>query len=343
MNWQRIRGHEKLVEQFHDAVERGRLGHAFLFVGPVGIGKHLFAHELAKTILCENATPKNWQACDRCSACQLVEAGTHPDVIVAGRPEGKNEVPIEVVRELCRALALKSSRGRGKVAILDDADDLNPYSANCFLKTLEEPPAGSVLILIGTSSDLQLPTIVSRCQLVHFKPLPDAVIGELLKAQGVTDSALLERVVRQSGGSPGQALALADPALWDFRKALLQALTRPRFDSVGLARQWLEFVEQAGKESALQRRRASLTLRLLLDLLNDALRLSVDAEPVAANAEEAVSLKKLANALGADQLLEVLNRCLEADTQIDRYVQLVLVIEALADALGQHVGAGAVR
>jgi DNA polymerase-3 subunit delta' len=123
----------------------------------------------------------------------------------------------------------------------------------------------------------------------------------------------------------------------------LQALTRPRFDSVALARQWLEFVEQAGKESALQRRRASLTLRLLIDLLNDALRLSVDAEPVAANAAEAVSLKKLANALGADQLLEVLNRCLEADAQIDRYVQLVLVIEALADALGQHVGAGAVR
>ena len=84
-------------------------------------------------------------------------AGTHPDLIVAGRPEGKNEVPIDVVRELCRSLALKSSRGRGKVAILDDADDLNPYSANSFLKTLEEPPAGSVLILIGTSSDLQLP------------------------------------------------------------------------------------------------------------------------------------------------------------------------------------------
>jgi DNA polymerase-3 subunit delta' len=343
MSWQRIRGHDTLAQKFHDAVERGRLGHAFLFVGPVGIGKRLFALELAKTILCEAATPKNWQACDRCSSCQLVEAVTHPDLLVAGRPEGKNEVPIDVVRELCRSLALKSSRGRGKIAILDDADDLNPYSANSFLKTLEEPPAGSVLILIGTSTDLQLPTIVSRCQVVHFKPLADAVLTELLKAQGVADAALIERVVRQSGGSPGQALALAEPELWDFRKKLLQSLARERFDSVALAKEWIEFIEKAGKESALQRRRASLTLRLLIDLLNDALRLSVDAEPISANAPEATSLKKLADVLGADQLLELLNRCLEADTQIDRYVQLVLVIEALADALGQHVGTGAVR
>jgi DNA polymerase-3 subunit delta' len=338
MSWQRIRGHEKLVQKFHDAVQRGRLGHAFLFAGPVGIGKRLFAHEFAKTILCENATPKNWQACDHCSSCQLVEAVTHPDLTVAGRPEGKNEVPIDVVRELCRSLALKSSRGRGKVAILDDADDLNPYSANSFLKTLEEPPAGSVLILIGTSSDLQLPTIVSRCQVVQFKPLPDSVLTELLQAQGVTDAALIERVVRQSGGSPGQALALADAELWDFRKKLLQVLTRPRFDSVALAKEWIEFIEKAGKESALQRRRASLTLRLLIDLLNDAFRLSVAAEPVGANDAEATTLRKLADALGTDPLLELLNRCLEADTQIDRYVQLVLVIEALADALGQQVG-----
>lgn len=340
MSWQRIRGHEALIEKFHDAVQRGRLAHAFLFVGPVGIGKRLFAHEFAKTILCENATPEKWQACERCSSCQLVEAGTHPDLVVAGRPEGKNEVPIDVVRELCRSLSLKASRGRAKIAILDDADDLNPYSANSFLKTLEEPPAGSVLILIGTSTDLQLPTIVSRCQVVHFKPLPDAVLTELLKAQGVTDAMLIERVVRQSGGSPGQALALADPALWDFRKTLLQALTRPRFDSVALAKDWLEFVEKAGKESALQRRRASLTLRLLIDLLSEALRLSVGAEPVGAKTDEAASLRKLAEGMGADLLLELLNRCLEADTQIDRYVQLVLVIEALADALGEQVTAG---
>src|SRR5262249_29715967 len=280
------------------------------------------ASELGKTVVCAKATAENWQACDQCPSCHLVDAGTHPDLIVAGRPEGKNEVPIEVVRELCRQLSLKPAMGHGKVAILDDADDLNPYSANSFLKTLEEPPPGSVLILIGTSADLQLPTIVSRCQVVHFRPLADNVLADLLKAQGVDDKTLIERVVRQSGGSPGQAIALADPELWEFRRVLLQALGRPKFDSVELAQQWMEFIEKAGKESAAQRRRASLTLRLLIDLLNDALRLSFEAPPHGAEAGEVASLKKLADMLGPEEIIELLNRCLEADVQVDRYVQL---------------------
>src|SRR5262249_41493055 len=141
------------IKEFAQAVRRGRLGHAYLFTGPAGVGKRLFARELAKTLLCDNAPDENWQACGKCASCQLVDADTHPDLIAAGRPEDKNEVPIETVRELCRLLSLKPARGRGKVAILDDADDLNPYSANSFLKTLEEPPPQSVLILIGTRSD----------------------------------------------------------------------------------------------------------------------------------------------------------------------------------------------
>ena len=99
----------------------------------------------------------------------------------------------------------------------------------------------------------------------------------------------------------------------------------------------MEFIEKAGKESAAQRRRASLSLRLLIDLLTDALRLSVGAEPHGAEAGETPTLQQMADRLGAEQLLELVNRCLEADVQVDRYVQLVLVIEALADALGERM------
>src|SRR5207248_2092828 len=98
-------------------------------------------------------------ACDACDACRDVESGTHPDYFRAGRPDDALELPIEVVRELCRGLGLKPARGSRKIAVLDDADDLNAYAANSFLKTLEEPPPGSVLILVGTSSDRQLSTI----------------------------------------------------------------------------------------------------------------------------------------------------------------------------------------
>jgi DNA polymerase-3 subunit delta' len=339
MSWSSVRGHDAVVQAFARAVQRGRLAHAYLFVGPHGIGKRRFARELAKTLLCEGGPPAaeraTFAACDRCPACIQVVAGTHPDLVVHGRPEESHELPIAVVRELCQAFGLKSARGRGKVAILDDADELNEEAANGFLKTLEEPPPGSLLILIGTSPELQLRTIVSRCQVVHFAPLSATLVAEVLQANEV-DAALVPRLVRLAAGSPGQALALADPALWEFRSALLAALTQPRFDSVALGRQWGQFVEEAGKESASQRRRASLAIGLLIDFLSSALHLATEAGLADTSAEDQETLRQLANRLGADGLLAAIQRCLEADAQVDRRVQLLLVLDALTDALAQR-------
>src|SRR5262245_4334363 len=184
MGWQRVRGHDDLIAGFRRIVSRGRLGHAYLICGPPGVGKRLFALELARSLLCES--PKGLlDPCDGCPACVQIDAGTHPDFFPASRPADALEFPIDLMRTLCGQFALKSARGRGKVIVLDDADDLNQESANCFLKTLEEPPPGSLLILIGTSPERQLSTVVSRCQVVRFAPLKDDLVGELLEAQGV--------------------------------------------------------------------------------------------------------------------------------------------------------------
>ena len=158
--------------------KRGRMAHAYFFAGPPGIGKRLFATELARALLCENASASHLEACDRCAACVQVGAGTHPDFFVVSRPPDTAGMPIEAIRELSRNLALKPARGRSKIAIVDDADDLNDpitqnAAANSFLKTLEEPPPHSVLILIGTTPDQQLATIISRCQVVRFAALSD--------------------------------------------------------------------------------------------------------------------------------------------------------------------------
>jgi DNA polymerase-3 subunit delta' len=340
VSWERVRGHEALIEAFARAVRRGRLAHAYLFVGPEGVGKRTFAVELAKALLCESpADDGSLRACDKCHGCIQVEAETHPDFIAVARPEESLEFPVELMREVCQRFALKSARGRSKVVLLDDADDLNEESANCFLKTLEEPPPRSVLILIGSSPDRQLPTIVSRCQVVRFAPLPDGLVRELLQAQGVDDPTMLTRLARLGGGSPGQAKALADPALWEFRRTFLQGLTEPRIDSVRLSKAWMDFVEEAGKESAAQRRRASHVLRLLIDFLTDALTLSVDGAPRRTEPDDRRALEALAGRVGPDRLLELLERCLESDQQMDRRVQLVLILEALLDALGQKMSA----
>jgi DNA polymerase-3 subunit delta' len=336
--WQRIRGHDRLVAGFQRAVQRGRLAHAYLFIGPTGVGKRLFAVELAKALLCENPpTDGHFEACDHCPACIQVEAGTHPDFLVAAMPAEKHEFPIELMREVCNQFLLKSARGRGKVVVIDDADDLNEESANCFLKTLEEPPPRSVLILIGSSSERQMPTIVSRCQFVRFAPLPPELVDELLETQGIADAKQRTRLVRLSGGSPGLARSLAEPVLWEFRRDLLPALTAQPLDSVELSKKLMTFVETAGKESSAQRQRAQLVFRLLIDIFDDALSLSVQGPLRRSTQEDSPAIKTLAERLGADRLVSVLECCLDADLHIDRRVQLVLAVEALIDTLGRQV------
>jgi DNA polymerase-3 subunit delta' len=336
--WQRLKGHEAVVEAFARALGRGRLAHAYLFTGPPGIGKRTFAVELAKALLCESPAGGRLEACDRCPACIQVEAGTHPDFQAAARPPESQEFPVDLMREVCRGFALKPARGRGKVVVLDGADDLNEEAANCFLKTLEEPPPRSVLILVGSSPDRQLATIVSRCQVVRFAPLEPALVEELLQAQGVDDPQLRARLVCVCGGSPGIARELADPALWEFRAAFLAALARPGADPVKSARTLMDFVEEAGKESAAQRRRARLVLRLLVDFLQDALALALGGSPRRTIPEDLPALEILAGrAAGPDLLLTLLERCLEADRWIERNVQLVLVLEALLDAFAQKL------
>ncbi len=337
MSWNKVRGHDALVEGFRRAAARGRLAHAYLFTGPAGVGKRLFAVELAKALLCDNAAEGSLQACDRCPSCVQVEAGTHPDFFTAVRPPEALEFPIELMRQLCQSFALKSARGRGKVVLIDDADDLNEEAANCFLKTLEEPPPRSVLILIGSTPDRQLQTIVSRCQVIRFAPLSAELVDELLQAQGIDDAALRARLVRLSAGSPGLAKELADPALWEFRRDVLEGLTKTPIASVELSRKWMDFVEEAGKESAAQRRRAQLVLRLIVDFLDDALTVSMKGTPRRTETDDRPALETLARRVGPDRLLEVLERCLEADRQVDRRVQLVLILEGLMDALGQQL------
>jgi DNA polymerase-3 subunit delta' len=336
MSWSHVRGHDRLVEAFRRAVARGRLAHAYLFVGPPGVGKGLFARELARALLCESPPPAVvLEACDRCESCILVGAGTHPDLYTLRRPEEKNELPIELMHELCRNFALKTARGHGKVAIVEDADDFNEESANCFLKTLEEPPPRSVFVLVGTDVVQQLPTIRSRCQIVRFAPLAEKDVGAVLTAQGVGDAALLERLVRVASGSPGQALALADEALWRCRRTLLEGLSAKEPDSVALARGLVEFAEEAGKEVAAQRRRALLVLRLLVEALTDVVNTQLGVPVRSCGPEEQVMLGALAGRTAPERIGVMVERCLQAEIQLDRYVQLGLVLEGLMDSLAQ--------
>ena len=190
MSWQGIHEHDPIVEAFRQCIGQGRLASAYLFVGPLGVGKRTFAYQLAQSLLCDSNPETAVDACGTCDSCRQVSAGSHPDVISVQKEDDENFIPIEAFigdREhrnqtgLCRDIGLKPFSGRRKFAIIDDADHLNIEGANSLLKTLEEPPLGSVLILITTSELLQLPTIRSRCQIVRFSPLSEQVVREVLE------------------------------------------------------------------------------------------------------------------------------------------------------------------
>jgi DNA polymerase-3 subunit delta' len=330
MSWDRIRGQDAARETFRAAFVRKRLAHAYLLVGPDGVGKRLFARELARALLCEKPSAP-LAACGNCPGCAQVEARTHPDFHTVRTPPDKHELPVDEIRDFCAKLARKPSRGGRVVGIVEDADDFNAESANAFLKTLEEPPSGAILLLIATGTTHLLPTILSRCQLVRFASLSAADVAAVLAEQGMDDSARRERLARLSGGSVARALALGDESIGKVREELVSGLLADRPNFARLASTWQEFYEEAGKDTAAQRLRVSLVIRFLVDVLHRALRLSLGATVTELDSGEVPRLRSFADRVGPDRLLELIDRCVEADAWVDRRAQLILVIESVLE------------
>jgi len=156
-----------VAEQLHRSLQRGRLAHAYLFTGPRGSGKEAMARTLAKAL---NCTEKDHDSCDHCDSCRRIDEGAHPDVYWV-RPESKGRrIQVEQMREFMKAVNLRSSMGGVKVGIIVDADCLGEEAANAFLKTLEEPPAQTVIVLLTADPQRLLPTILSRCLRISFGP-----------------------------------------------------------------------------------------------------------------------------------------------------------------------------
>jgi DNA polymerase-3 subunit delta' len=336
MSWDRIRGHDAARQMFQTAVERGRLGQSYFLVGPEGVGKSLFARQLAKALLCERPRG-SLIACERCPSCHQVEAGTHPDLITLSTPEDKHELPVDEMRDFCAQLARTPVRGGRKVGIVLDADEFNLESANSFLKSLEEPPPGVFLLLIATSTDRQLPTILSRCQIVRFNPLTAEELSAVLVGQGVLDKSQRDRLVKLSGGSVSRAVALNDDAIWDVREKLISGITAVRPDFTQLAAVWSSFVEGAGKETAAQRNRASVVIGFLIDALRQSLRYALGTTLEATGPEDERRLIAFAQRLGPDRLIELIEKCLEADLRVERRAQLILVIESVLEQFTKPV------
>jgi len=344
MAWQGILGHDDVVDQFRRAIARRRLASSFLFAGPEGIGKRSFALKLAQALLCRAGPEEALDPCGRCPACVQAVALSHPDLDVVSKPGDKSFLPLELLigdkehrmREgLCHRIGMKPLMGGRKVAIIEDADFLNAEGANSLLKTLEEPPPRSVLILVGTSPTRQLPTIRSRCQLIRFRPLAADLVATILVAQGlVADAAEAQRLARHGGGSVRRALDLADPGLWEFRNVLYERLQEPLVQSVRLAAAVAGFVEAAGKEASARRRRLRQVVAFAADFYQHLVRRLAGVAP-AEDDDFGPWIDRASAAWPKDvrAAAACAERCLDALEHIDRNANPATVIESWLDAL----------
>src|SRR4030095_15176327 len=184
-------GNSRVKNVLKRMLSSNRLPGALLFVGEEGIGKKLFALEVARALNCRSA--KEFEACGECSVCTVVPP--------------KRVLRVEQMRQIEREANFRPFEGKARVFLVDEADKLNDNSANALLKVLEEPPSTAHLILITSRPAMLLPTILSRCQMIRFSPLTPADIEHHLLSNKLADASTAKLRARAAGGSISRALS----------------------------------------------------------------------------------------------------------------------------------------
>ena len=233
----RIAGNTRVKEILKRMLDSGRLPGALLFAGEEGVGKKLFALEIARALNCR--TPRGNEACGECSACVRIGKINYPErddadewnqILWTDYPDvglviaPRRVLRVEQMRQIEKEANFRPYEGKARVFLIDEADKLNDASANALLKVLEEPPRTSHLILITARPAMLLPTILSRCQMIRFAPLTPDEIEQHLIANKLVDSKTARIRARAAGGSMGRALANDLATFTAQRKAMLKVL-----------------------------------------------------------------------------------------------------------------------
>lgn len=198
MSLRQVIGQDKAVQLLLNTLKTGRIPSALLFAGEPGIGKRYTAINFAKAI---NCLSQESDSCDDCPSCKKIDSGVHPDILLLGPERG--EIRVEEIRSIEEALSFKPFEGKRKVVIIDEAEKMNQSASNAFLKTMEEPPSDSIIIMISSSPDSLPPTIRSRCCRIDFRPIPERDV-ERIARKILTDSGhKLTTLARLSMGRPG--------------------------------------------------------------------------------------------------------------------------------------------
>lgn len=366
--------HDRLQRAFH----AGRIPHAYLFTGPDGVGKEMLAKAFANVLLCANPQEieppdiidnskrtvggGTWrEACGTCDDCVLMRAESHPDYHRIHRTLNKShpdaqvrsrkaiDLSIDVIRHfLIDRIGLRPSRGRAKVFIMTESERLSPAAQNAMLKTLEEPPAHSHLILLASSADTLLDTTKSRCQQIAFRPLPGEFIRRhLIENKGLSADASIF-LAELSQGSLGLALQFVLHGLHENIGAMLDLLRKAPTDPLacgkGLqdaAQELAGVIKSQSNDDAgdtnLARTAQGMILSIVSVILRDIQRVVVGHNPAALASTPLIS--QVAAQACSEAVREAIQAVGSAEYQIRRSGNVNLVFDTLGIAIGRGLRA----
>jgi DNA polymerase-3 subunit delta' len=321
MDFPGILGHERVRGLLSRALRGGRVPPALSFTGPSGVGKKTLAMALGRALLCDGPGPR---PCEACSACSRGRKGIHPDLFLVEAVT--RVVKIEQVREAVRAIAAGPFEGRARTFVIDDAHAMTEQAQNALLKSLEEPPRTSHIVLVTASPQALLPTIRSRCQTLRFGPLSAALVeGHLRAALGLGAEEARVRAAA-AGGSLGVALALETESFREGRERLLALL------------------EGAGERGPLDRMEAAealadhddpiSTLAILRSLLRDVAALRAGALGLV-NADLEARLLSVARGPLGERALDLAEAAAEAREALEGNANKLLTMDVLLEGLAR--------
>jgi len=330
-----IIGHRRLTTLIARAIERESLPPTLLFAGPSGVGKWAVARATAQVVNCLDPVKSDGEllidACGKCRSCDRIARGVHVDVI-ALEPDDKASIKIDVVRDVLGRTGYRPFEGKKRVVLLREADTLEPASQNALLKSLEEPPPGTMFILTTAVPGALLPTVRSRCMRLRFGRLTSNEVAAAL----MRDHAYSDKDAREAApiadGSLGQALALIDNDLTMFRDLAIGLLqqTATRADTQSRV-QAASALHTGGSKKERTREDVAIVLRLMASMLRDLEAINAGADrSVLANPLLTGDLESIARAYSGDRARAAFGAVDRALTALERNAGTKVVTEWLA-------------
>lgn len=304
-------GQDRAIRILLKTLERQRVPSSYLFAGEPGIGKRLTAINLAKALNCIGDRrrldqPLSHDCCDVCSSCRKIDSNNHPDVRLIAPENG--QIRIDEIREIDEALSLKAFEGNYKVIVVDDAETMNQFAANAFLKILEEPPGDSLILLISSNPERLPDTIRSRCSRINFMPLPINACEEVIRRAIVEKPEENDVESRESAGTSAGGSHLETLV----RLSMGRPGTAITDDLVSLRSRFLELLRDmrhASKDNWASREEMEKWFDFVLILLRDAAVLKIlQDEHQLINRDRAEFVGRLGNALNIQGIIELYDR-----------------------------------